>query len=176
MELAEGIGMLNRTPGVLEALLSDLPTSWLHRNDGAGTWSAYDIVGHLLHADGDNWLPRIRTILDYGTAQAFDTFDREAMLRRKREPLTEFLERFRKMRTASLAEVSSMGLTKHDLAQPGRHPQVGEVTLAQLLATWVAHDLTHLGQIAEVLARHYSLDVGPMHVFMPALDRIVEAE
>ena len=168
--------MLARTPRVLDALLTDLPPEWLHRNDGAGTWSAYDILGHLRHGDATNWLPRARMILRHGAGRSFEPFDREAMLAEEREPVTVVLDRFRTARSASLDELASLDLTAADLDRRGQHPDMGEVTLGQLLATWVAHDLTHVGQVGEVLARRYREDVGPWRAFLPALDRVAAAE
>ena len=176
MELAEATGVLTRTPGVLTALLADLPAAWLHRTDGPDTWSAYDIVGHLLHGEATDWVPRARMILDHGTGQPFVPFDRDAMLAAPREPVDALLDRFREARADSLAQVESLHLSASDLDRRGLHPELGEVTLAQLLATWVAHDLTHLAQIGEVLAPRYREDVGPWRAYLPALDRVAEAE
>jgi hypothetical protein len=176
MELAEATSMLGRTPAVLDALLSGLGPEWLDRDDGPGTWSAYDIVGHLIEGEAGNWLPRTRMILDHGTGRAFEPFDREAMLGREREPVGAVLDRFRVARQASLAELASLGLATGDLARRGRHPEFGAVTLGQVLSTWVAHDLTHLAQVGEVLARRYREDVGPYRAYLPALDRVAAAE
>jgi uncharacterized damage-inducible protein DinB len=176
MDLREATSILARTPSVLESLLAELPPEWLHRNDGPGTWSAYDILGHLVYGDATNWLARTRMILDEGTGRTFEPFDREAMLRQEREPVSVLLSRFHSGRAASLTELASMGLRDEDLGRRGRHPEFGEVTLGQVLSTWVAHDLTHLGQIGEVLARRYRDDVGPYRTYLPALDRVVAAE
>jgi DinB superfamily len=181
MNLAEATSMLARTPATLDALLTDLPAPWLHRDDGPGTWSAYDIVGHLVHGEAADWLPRTRMILEFGPSRPFDPFDRAAMLRESillddREPATALLARFRDARAAGLDELASLGLSDADMHRHGLHPELGEVTLGQLLATWVAHDLTHVGQVGEVLARHYRDDVGPWRAYLPALDRTAEAE
>jgi hypothetical protein len=176
MELAEVTGMLARTPTVLDALLRDLPPAWTHRDDGPGTWSAYDIVGHLLHADATNWMPRVRMIVEHGLECAFEPFDREAMLGWRERPIGELLDRFRAARDDSLAGFAALTLTAEDLARRGAHPQMGEVTLGQVVATWVAHDLTHLAQAGEVLARRHRDDVGPYRPFLPALDRAAQAE
>jgi DinB superfamily len=176
MELRDAMLVLARTPKVLRTLLTGLPPQWVHRNDGPGTWSAYDIVGHLLHGDAANWLPRTRMILQHGTGRPFEPFDREAMLRQEREPVEAVLARFQDARLASLDELASFGLTAGDLERRGTHPELGEVSAGQVLATWVAHDLTHLAQIGEVLARRYRDDVGPYRAFMPALDRTADAE
>jgi hypothetical protein len=176
MELEEAITVLARTPAVLGALLTGLPPQWVHRDDGTGTWSAYDIVGHILEGDASNWLPRTRMILEAGTARTFQPFDRVAMLGRDRVPVDTLLDRLRTVRAASLDELASLNLTAADLPRRGTHPEFGEVTLGQVLATWVAHDLTHLAQVGEVLARRYRADVGPYRSYLPALDRIAEAE
>ena len=176
MDLSEATAALARTPMVLEVLLTGVSPEWLHRDDGPGTWSAYDIVGHLLHGDATNFLPRARMILRHGTDRSFESFDREAMLAEDRAPVADLLARFAAVRRASLDELSSLDLTPEDLQRRGLHPEFGEVTLGQVLATWVAHDLTHLGQVGEVLARRYRLDVGPWRAYLPALDRTAEAE
>ncbi|HYN96681.1 MAG TPA: DinB family protein [Pilimelia sp.] len=177
MNLPEPTPTLARTPAVLTALLTGLSPDWLRRDDGPGTWSAYDIVGHLLHVEEADWVPRIRLILRHGTARPFQPVDREAMLaHREREPAEALLARFQAARHASLADLSSLDLTAADVDRRGLHPDLGEVTVGQLLATWVAHDLTHLAQIGEVLARRYADDVGPWRAYLPALDRTAAAE
>lgn len=176
MRLTEAISMLERTPTTLEAMLAGLGRDWLDRDDGPGTWSAYDIVGHLMEAEANNWLPRIRTIVDFGVARTFAPFDREAMLGRPREPVEDLLTRFRTARRDSLAALDSLGLSAADLDRCGTHPEFGQVRLGQVLAAWVAHDLTHSAQIGEVLARHYRDEVGPYRAYLPALDRVAAAE
>jgi hypothetical protein len=176
MELGDATAMLARTPGVLDRLLGGLPAEWLHRDDGPGTWSAYDIVGHLYEGDATNFLPRARLIVEHGASRGFEPFDREAMLGREREPVAALLARFEATRRASLESLASLGLGAEDLSRRGQHPEFGSVTLGQLLSTWVAHDLTHLGQIGEVLARRYRDDVGPWRAYLPALDRTAAAE
>jgi len=176
MDLHEGTSILARTPVILGTLLDGLTPEWLHRTDGPGTWSAYDILGHLMHGDATNWLPRARMIVDHGTGRAFEAFDRLAMLSEPVEPAAGLLARFADVRRASLDELSSLELTAADLERRGQHPDLGEVTLGQLLATWVTHDLTHLAQVSEVLARRYRDDVGPWRVYLPALDRVADAE
>jgi len=176
MDLDEVTATLARTPGTLDALLTDGPPDWTHRNDGPGTWSAYDIVGHLLEGEAANWLPRARMILEQGTGRTFEPFDREAMLKREPEPVNTLLARFRDARSASLRELASLDLRPADLERVGTHPEFGRVTLSQLLTTWAAHDLTHVAQVAEVLARRYRDAVGPYRAYLPALDRVAEAE
>jgi uncharacterized damage-inducible protein DinB len=176
MALDKITATLTRTPGTLDALLTDAAPDWVHRNDGPGTWSAYDIVGHLLECESANWLTRARTILEHGTGQTFEPFDREAMLKREPEPVNTLLARFRTARLASLRELTDLGLRVDDFERVGAHPEFGTVTLGQLLSTWAAHDLTHVGQVAEVLARRYRDAVGPYRAYLPALDRTAEAE
>ena len=166
--------MLARTPEVLRALLTGLPEEWLHRNDGEGTWSAYDIAGHLLNGDFDNWLPRLTMIFEHGMNRTFVPFDRVAMLGWEREPVEGLLDRFAEARQASLEGLDRLEIKELD--RKGRHPEFGEVTVRQVLSTWVAHDLTHLAQIGEVLARRYREDVGPYRAYLPALDRVAEAQ
>lgn len=176
MELSEATAILARTPDVLTALLAGLPDGVVHRDDGPGTWSAYAIVGHLTHGDATNWIARTRMILDHGPDRSFEAFDREAMLRQDPVPVPQLLNGFRQARSASLDELAALGLTNADLDRRGRHPEFGEVMLGQLLASWVAHDLTHLAQVGEVLARNYRIAVGPWRAYMPALERVAVAE
>jgi hypothetical protein len=176
MRIAEVTAMLARTPETLSTLLAGLPEEWLHRNDGPQTWSAYDIAGHLLLADTTNWLPRIRMVLEYGTDRQFAPFDREEMLGWQREPVVALLQRLRTTRSASLTQLHDLGLADDDLQRRGAHPEFGVVSLEQVVAAWVAHDLTHVAQISEVLARRYRQTVGPYRTYMPALDRVAEAE
>jgi hypothetical protein len=176
MRIAEVTAMLARTPETLSTLLAGLPEEWLHHNDGPQTWSAYDIAGHLLLADTTNWLPRIRMVLEYGTDRQFAPFDREEMLGWQREPVVALLQRLRTTRSASLTQLHDLGLADDDLQRRGAHPEFGVVSLEQVVAAWVAHDLTHVAQISEVLARRYRQTVGPYRTYMPALDRVAEAE
>ncbi len=176
MELPEATSILSRTPQVLESLLTGLTPQWLYRNDGPGTWSAHDIVGHLAHGDATNWLPRAVMILDEGTTRQFEPFDREAMLRRDPVPTAVLLAELGQARRESLDRLASLGLTSDALERRGLHPDLGEVMLGQLLAAWVAHDLTHIAQVSEVLARRYRIDVGPWRKYMPALDEVAAAE
>jgi hypothetical protein len=176
VNLSEATSMLARTPKVLDTLLAGLPVEWLDRDDGPGTWSAFDIVGHLLHGETTDWLPRARMIIEDGTRRPFEAFDRVAMLGGGGKSATTLVARFEAARLACLDELSSLDLTPFDMDRRGLHPDLGEVTLGQLLATWVAHDLTHLAQISEVLARRYREDVGPWRAYLPALDRTADAE
>jgi hypothetical protein len=176
MRIADATILLARTPDAVAALLQGLPDPWVHRDDGPGTWSAYSVAGHLLHGDATNWLPRLRLIVEHGTDRTFAPFNRVAMLDWDREPVPALLDRFRSVRALSLQDLDALGLTQDDLTLTGTHPEFGTVTLGQVLAAWVAHDLTHLAQIAEVLAGRHRDDVGPYRRYMPALDRFAPAE
>jgi len=176
MDLQESTAVLARTPLVLQALLGDLSPEQMRRTDGPDTWSAHDIVGHLLAGEIEDWVPRAQIIIEHGTDQAFEPFDRSAMRTTATESPAALLDRFETARATSLTTLTAMQLTASDLKREGRHPELGVVTLGQLLATWVAHDLTHLAQISEVLARAYTADVGPWRQYLPALDRVASAE
>ncbi|HEX6852241.1 MAG TPA: DinB family protein [Candidatus Polarisedimenticolaceae bacterium] len=166
----EAISVLRRTPAVLRALLHDLPAPWIEAREGPGTWSPFDVVGHLIHGERTDWIPRAEHLLRHGEAVPFPTFDREAMFDASRgRTLAELLDTFERERATSLARLGALRLTEADLARRGRHPDLGTVTLAQHLATWVAHDLDHLGQISRVLAKRYAEDVGPWRQYLRIL-------
>jgi catechol 2,3-dioxygenase-like lactoylglutathione lyase family enzyme len=170
--LAEGVPLLERTPVALRGLLSGLPNAWTRATEGADSWSPYDIVGHLIHGERADWMPRVEHILAHGDTTPFAPFDREAMLR---EPtgrtIEELLQNFASLRAASLGGLRSLKLTTVDLDRCGLHPALGPVTLGQLLATWVAHDLDHLAQISRVMARRYGSAVGPWRAYLPLIGR-----
>ena len=162
--------LLKRTPAALDALLRDLPEGWTLRNEGDGTWSAFDVVGHLIHGERTDWIPRARMILDFGETREFEPFDRWGQERESEgKSLGQLLDEFARLRTESLSELHAMNLQPADLARRGRHPALGVVTLSQLLATWAAHDLTHLHQISRVMAHQYEAAVGPWRAFLGVL-------
>jgi len=167
---AEGIDVLTRTPAVLNALLRGLPDVLVRSNEGKDTWSAFDIVGHLIHGERTDWMPRLRIILESGETRAFDPFDRLAQFRQSRgKSLEQRLDEFTRLRSDNLAALRALNLQNEDLTRRGRHPALGVVTLSQLLATWVAHDLTHLHQLARVLAYQYRDAVGPWSAYLGVL-------
>ena len=167
LNLEETVALLARTPAVLDALLRGLPEIWTRGNEGAGSWSPFDVVAHLIHTERQNWIPRARVILDFGETKAFEPFDREGNFRECRpKTLEELLDEFARLRAESLQQLSAMNLYPGDLERKGRHPGLGEVTLSQLLATWAAHDLTHLHQISRVMAVQYREAVGPWNKFL----------
>ena len=165
--LTEAIAMLQRTPMVIDALLRGSSDDWVTADEGVGTWSPFDVVGHLIHGERTDWMPRARIILDHGESRSFDRFDRSAQFSEsKGKTLADLLDEFATERRRNLDELVVMRLTDADLDKRGRHPELGVVTLRQLLATWVAHDLDHIMQIARVLGRQYSDEVGPWRAYL----------
>lgn len=168
--LEQTISLLTRTPSALDALLHDLPASWTLRDEGENTWTVFDILGHLIHGERTDWLPRAKTILRFGESKPFDPFDRLAQFHESRgKSLEQLLEEFAQLRSANLNELRSLNLGPEDLNRRGRHPALGSVTLSQLLATWATHDLTHLHQISRVMAHQYRDAVGPWSAFLGVL-------
>ena len=170
--LQHAIEVLERTPSTLNSLLRDLSEPWLFQNEGPETWSPHDVVGHLIHAEETDWIPRAKIILDQGEERAFEPFDRFAMFEKfKGKSIGELLDTFARMRAESLRELRMMNLTPARLEKRGRHPELGVVTLSQLLATWVVHDLGHLAQVTRVMAKQYRDAVGPWNAYLPVLAR-----
>ena len=168
--LSETTALLTRTPAALSALLRDLPDTWTHHNEGKDSWTVFGVVGHLVHGERIAWLPRVRIILQFGEARTFEPLVRvpnEETTRGK--SLGQLLDEFARLRQESLAELGALNLRSDDLARRGRHPTFGTVTLSQLLATWAAHDLTHLHQISRVMAYQYRETVGPFIAFLGVL-------
>jgi hypothetical protein len=171
--LAEAIGMLQRTPVVIDALLRGLPDNWVTADEGVGTWSPFDVVGHLIHGERTNWMPRARMILEQGESRTFDRFDRTAQVSESTgTTLADLLDELATERRRNLSQLAAMPLTDADLDRRGRHPEFGLVTLRQLLATWVAHDLDHIMQIARVLGRQYSDEVGPWRAYLRVINGV----
>ena len=166
-DLDEATRVLVQTPHVLDAWLRDLPEAWLRATEGPSTWSAFDVVGHLIHGERTDWIPRVRHLLTHGEAVPFPVFDRFAQFEASRgRSMTQLLDDFRAARAESLDALAGLALTPADLGRTGTHPEFGVVTLAQHLATWVVHDLDHLAQIARVLARGYAGAVGPWRAYL----------
>lgn len=164
------IALLSRTPATLNALLRGLPDIWVYSNEGTDTWSAFDIVGHLIFADRTDWMPRARIILENGESRPFDPFDRLGQVRESRgKSLNQLLDEFARIRTESLDALRALNLQPADLDRRGRHPSLGDVTLSELLATWAVHDLTHLHQLVRVMAHQYRDDVGPFGAYLGVL-------
>ena len=167
-DLDQTIALLTRTPAALDALLRDLPDAWTRAREGDDTWTAFDIVGHLIHGEQTDWIPRARIILQSGETQTFDSFDRQA---RESEPASmgRLLDAFARARSESLRELRAMHLQPVDLERRGHHPALGVVTMSELLATWAVHDLTHLHQISRVMAHQYRQAVGPWSAYLGVL-------
>jgi hypothetical protein len=168
--LDHSVRLLARTPAVLDALLRDLPQSWTSRNEGENTWSAFDVVGHLIHGERTDWISRAKMILQFGESRAFEPFDRWGQVRESEgQSLGELLDEFARLRRENLIELRALDLRPEDLDRRGRHPALGVVTLSELLATWTAHDLTHLHQISRVMANQYREAVGPWSQYLGVL-------
>jgi len=171
-DLPHGIVVLERTPRVLEALLSGLPDGWTTGNEGADTWSPFDVVGHLIDGELTDWMVRLQIILKQGPNRRFEPFDRFRHISRNQgRMLGDLLAEFRQLRAKNLDELRALELTADQLELTGEHPAFGSVTLAQLLATWVAHDLGHIAQITRVMAKQYRAAVGPWEAYLPVLHR-----
>jgi hypothetical protein len=168
--LDESVALLERTPATLNALLRGLPDMWTLSNEGNNSWSAFDILGHLISGDRTDWMPRVRIILENGDARPFDPFDRFAQKRESQgKSLEQLLDGFARVRAESLAALKKLNLQPADLARRGTHPALGRVTLSELLATWAVHDLTHLHQLSRVMAHQYREAVGPWSKFLGVL-------
>lgn len=170
--LDEAIEILERTPGAIRELLDGLSESWQRTDEGPDTWSPFDNVGHLIHGEETDWIPRARIILEHGSDEPFEPFDRFAQFERFRDWRPgELLDRFAELRASNLETLRAWELGPEQLELRGRHPELGTVTLGQLLATWAAHDLGHVAQIARVMAKRYRDDVGPWVAYLPILTR-----
>ncbi|MBZ5729146.1 MAG: DinB family protein [Acidobacteriia bacterium] len=168
--LAGAIAVLTRTPAALDALLRGLPDIWVRANEGKDTWSAFDIVGHLIAGERTDWMPRVRIVLESGEARPFDPFDRFAQRKeRQDQPLERLLDDFASLRRENLAALRALNLQPEDLARRGRHPALGPVTLSELLAAWAVHDLTHVHQLSRVMAHQYREAAGPWSAYLGVL-------
>jgi hypothetical protein len=168
--VSDTIALLARTPATFEALLRTLPNNWAHTSEGENTWCAFDIMGHLVFLERTDWMPRLRIILESGEARTFDPIDRFAQLKESQDKsLEQLLDDFARLRNANLAALRALNLQPSDLARRGTHPALGVVALSELLATWAAHDLSHLHQLSRVLAHQYRDAVGPWRAYLGVL-------
>jgi hypothetical protein len=171
-ELSAGTAILARTPGTLRSMLSGLPASWTSATEGPETWSPYDIVGHLIHGERTDWIPRAQIVLDQGAHRRFTPYDRFAQFREsKGKTLAELLDEFERLRATNLETLAAWQLTESQFALEGQHPELGAVTLRQLLAAWVVHDLGHIAQCARVMAKQYREAIGPWDEYLPIVNR-----
>lgn len=165
--LDDTIALLARTPAALTALLRGLPESWTSHNEGGDSWNAVEILGHLIHGERTDWMPRTRHVLQAGDSRPFEPFDRLGHLTESEgKSLDALLYEFARLRSDNLDELRAMELTAEDLERRGLHPALGAVTLSQLLATWAAHDLSHLHQLSRVLAHQSRNAVGPWSAYL----------
>jgi hypothetical protein len=168
--LEESLAVLTRTPATLDTLLRDLPEAWTAATEGPGTWSPYVVIGHLIHGEKVDWMPRLAIILEHGPSRPFVPFDREAQFRDSQgKSLPALLDEFSHLRRDNLARLRALNLQPEQLEQKGTHPELGAVTLRQLLATWTAHDLAHILQISRVMARRYQQEVGPWAQYLSVM-------
>jgi hypothetical protein len=169
-QIDDAITLLANTPCTLRWLLSDIPEGWDKANEGGDTWSPFDVMGHLIHGERTDWIPRARIILSDDFERRFEPFDRFAQFEVSRgRTLDDLVEEFEKLREGNVEALEDMDLGPEELARTGVHPELGEVTLSQLLATWVVHDLDHVAQISRVMSKQYSGDVGPWWEYLRIL-------
>ena len=165
--LQDTIALLGRTPAALDGLLRGLPETWTLRNEGGNTWSASEVVAHLIYGERADWIPRAKLILQFGESKAFEPFDRAGHVKESQgKSLAQLLDEFAQLRAESLAALRALNLQPGELARRGRHPAFGLVTLSELLAAWAAHDLTHLHQISRIMAHQYREAVGPFRAYL----------
>ena len=170
--IEKSLEILERTPKVLDVLLQGLSDDWTTNNEGPETWSAYDVVGHLIHGEITDWIPRADIILSQNPDKKFTPFNRFAQFEEsKGKSLQQLLEKFKTLREKNIEHLRSQKITSTDLEKKGIHPAFGEVTLAQLLSTWVVHDLNHLAQVSRVMAKYYLKDVGPWTAYLKILQQ-----
>lgn len=169
-KLPEATQILERTPAVVTQMIAAVPEGWIKATEGVGTFSCYDIVGHLIHGELTDWIPRTRIILEHGETRAFEPFDRCAQFREDQtRPIGALLDQFAFMRAENLSVLQGLHLREQDLARKGTHPEFGPVTLGQLISSWAVHDLSHISQIARVTAKQYSHEVGPWYQYTSIL-------
>lgn len=167
----KALEILERTPEVLETMLNGISKEWNINNEGEGTWSAYDIVGHLIHGEKTDWIPRMDIILSSNSNKDFEPFDRFAQLKESSgKNLSQLLGEFKVLRKKNIEYLLARNLNEANLIQEGIHPSFGSVTLSELLSTWVVHDLNHIAQISRVLAKQYITEVGPWKEYLRILN------
>jgi len=169
--LKEAIEILERTPAVLMSLLNGLSDRWIYNNEGGESWNPFDIVGHLIHGDKKDWIERAKIILEFGEEKPFEPFDRFAQFEDSEgKTLYDLLEEFAKLRNENIDVLNELNLNENDFNKKGMHPELGRVTLKQLLSTWVVHDLSHIRQISRVMAKQYKKELGPWETYLPIMN------
>jgi hypothetical protein len=169
--VSEVVSVLDRSPSVLRALLQGLPAPWGEKHEGEDTFGPREVLGHLIHGERTDWVPRIKLILEYGDTQAFVPFDRRGFPEAGRLSVVELLDQFEALRRSNLEFLASLSLSSSQLALRGLHPELGAVTLGELLATWVVHDLNHIAQVLRVMSTRYQAAVGPWKQYLGILNR-----
>jgi DinB superfamily len=169
-DLDKAMAVMARTPATLRTLLKDLSRDWVETNEGDNTWSPYDVIGHLIHGERTDWIARAKIIIEHGESRPFDPFDRFAQFEdSKGKTLGELLDEFAALRERNLAILREMKISAGDFEKTGQHPALGRVTLKELLATWVTHDLDHIAQVARTMAKQYAGEVGPWQAYISIL-------
>jgi hypothetical protein len=170
-DLSKAVEVLRQTPYTLGRMLEDLSDDWTVSENSRNDWSPYDVIGHLIHGEETDWIPRAEIILAQGANRTFVPFDRLAQFETSKErSLADLLTEFAHARNANIEKLMSWGLTPDQLTLTGSHPELGVVTLEQLLSTWVVHDLNHIRQIVTYMARKYQDDVGPWRAYLSILN------
>lgn len=170
-DVEKAISILERTPLVLKTLLEGLDTNWTHTNEGEKTWSPYDVIGHLIHGENTDWIPRAKIIISDIPNKTFEPYDRFAQFtNNKGESLITLLDTFAQLREKNIRILRSLEINSEDLEKKGMHPELGEVTLENLLAAWVVHDLGHITQISRTMAKQYKNEVGPWPQYLAVLN------
>jgi len=168
-DLKEAIEILNRTPAVLEQLLTGLADSWVYNNEGENTWSPFDILGHLVHGEKTDWITRAKLVME-NNQQTFESFDRFAQFEdSKGKTIAQLLDEFKNLRKQNVTTLKEMNIGENDLQKTGIHPNLGQVTLRQLLSTWTVHDLGHIRQMVRVMAKQYKMELGPWEKYLPVV-------
>lgn len=166
-ELTKAVAVLERTPSVLNHLLKNLPEEWTSNNEGGDTWSPFDVVGHLIHGEETDWLPRTQIILEGDPEKVFTPYDRFAQIElSKGKTLNQLLREFEKLRGENISKLEAFNISEEDLKRVGTHPELGKISLSNLLSAWVVHDLGHIAQISRVMAKQYGSQIGPWHEYM----------
>lgn len=170
--LEKSLEILERTPAVIESLLRGLSKEWIITNEGPETWSPFDIVGHLIHGEKTDWIPRMEIILSNRNGKTFEPFNMHAHFKASEgKSLEQLLDEFKSLRSQNVQDLRSKKLTEMDLIKTGIHPEFGEVTLREMLSTWAVHDLNHIAQISRVMAKQYKSEVGPWKKYLGILQK-----
>ena len=171
-DIQKSIQVLERTPKVIKEMLTGIDDVWINSNEGGESWSPFDIVGHLIHGEKTDWIARIKIVLEQGEKNTFDPFDRFAQFEEsKGKTIDQLMDEFEQLRIQNLAAFKAFNIRPDQYDLKAMHPSLGEVTLNNLLATWVAHDLGHIAQIARVMAKQYKDEVGPWYEYIPILHK-----